>query len=1106
MKKLFLLLCAVVCAGLSLSAQTVEATWVLSDGDDLGAATVTIDGAATTDIATGYSLGSHLSYNGQQEASEADEGYASVTYDPPFARFMPDEDVSEQATGHDVTFTLTTTGHTFMPTKISFDACRIGTDKGGIDVVVSDGTTTETVAALSVLRDRVTATCSEGYGHYDVIVNDLIVADGTTFTVSLYVMSVTANSKNMGLRNIVIEGELDGVIYTIGDYLSSFTCTGKVNYDDPTTVDLLPTISGLKNGESKHYNTTFSAEPTDFSAVLADAFAEDHTVTISNEGHEVTITIYKGDKEVFSCSMTYNVVIRVDKDPATPLTRGLMAVHQSKGNLVSWRARKSDDKNLRFMLYRINNGEETVLNDGNFIAGKTNFFDESGKTAYTYRLEVLAADGTVIETDQNTETWSNQTLYIPLTNGAPTDPSGLGATYTPNDCGICDMDGDGQYDIIVKWRPSNEKDAASSGSTSNIFFDCYKMDGTFMWRIDMGQNFFASAHTVQFIAWDFDGDGYGEFMVKTAPGTIDGLGNYVIMGDDDPTANWKNSRGKQVEGPEYITVFDGMTGAEISTIAYHTNYADGSSYWGDSEQNRSERYLAAIAWLDGEDGNPSPIFARGYYSGAFVGAYDFDGQTLSERWVSRNTTSGQGLWGEGAHWISVGDCDGDGCQEIVYGSGALDNDGSLLYRTGLGHGDALHLGDFDPDNDGLEVYMVHEEKPYGMDLRDAKTGTLLLHNTADSDTGRGLAAHLNPEAEGAYLMWSVSLANVYDWDWNLITSNGTPGGGGSFNNNIYWDGLLSEDRYDKSVLEKYNPSSKSFDRIQVNGTNYTSGTLNNDSKYNPCLLADVLGDWREEIINWEQKSDGIYYLVINATNYESDYTVPHLMDDLNYRAQVINQNCAYNQPPHLSYNLRNAMKITREGIEYAVDSAEGNYWDCAYFTYPVTIPDNISAWAVTGIDTDTDVLTSTVLTPGKVLPANTGILYNSADKNVTFVPSAVSPMTVKSSALLGSYVDMPITSDDIETAYYTLVLTDAGLGFARVDSTTVPAGTAYLAVENSTELIDFYPITPEFVTGINAIVDDAAVADGPIYSLQGLRLTSEPTKGVYIKNGKKYVK
>ena len=400
---------------------------------------------------------------------------------------------------------------------------------------------------------------------------------------------------------------------------------------------------------------------------------------------------------------------------------------------------------------------------------------------------------------------------------------------------------------------------------------------------------------------DTNGDGYGEFMMKTGPGTIDGEGKYVVMGSDDPHANWLNSRGKQVSGPEYITVFNGTTGAEISTIPYHTKYGDVStSIWGDSNQNRSERYLAAIAWLDGPEGNPSPIFARGYYSGAFVAAYDFDGTTLKERWVSRNTVKNKGLWGEGCHWISVGDCDGDSRQEIIYGSGALDDDGSLLYRTGLGHGDALHLGDFIPEREGMEVFMVHEESPYGYDLRDAKTGDFIHHVTAGGDTGRGLAAHFDSSSPHAQFIYSASGA-IFDCQTaqEIASSWAIGQSGAGINCRVYWDGDLYDEFFDKSIIAHWNPTGKYFDRYKFNNGNYLWGKLNNGSKNNPCILGDILGDWREEIVTWNEADCS---LNICATSYESSYRIPHLMDDLNYRAQVITQNVCYNQPPHLSFD------------------------------------------------------------------------------------------------------------------------------------------------------------------------------------------------------------
>lgn len=627
---------------------------------------------------------------------------------------------------------------------------------------------------------------------------------------------------------------------------------------------------------------------------------------------------------------------RAVKAPAKPLNRGLMSLSLSgasmgSGNLVSWRFREGDDKDVKFKLYRgtTASSQTTKLNSGNFITTRTNFRDASGTASSYYKLEVYDRDGNLLETEVSGKTWNNQSFEIPLGTG-PVDTRN-GATYSPNDASFCDMDGDGEYEIILKWSPSNEKDAASSGTTSNVFFDCIKMNGTRLWRIDLGHNFFASAHTIQFIAWDFDGDGYGEFMCKTAPGTVDGQGKYVLLGSDDPKANLLSGRGKQDHGSEYITVFDGTTGAEISTIPYHTDYTAGRSYWGDDNQNRSERYLAALAYLDGPNKNPSPIFARGYYSGAFVGAYDFDGTTLKERWVSRNTKSGSGLWGEGAHWISVGDVDADGKQEIIYGSAALDHDGSLLYRTGLGHGDALHLGDLIPSNEGLEVLMCHEHKPYGIDIRDARTGKILQRQTEGGDTGRGLAAHFDSSRDDWQFLTSArsQMYNCSDQSENAASWKiGSSGAG--INCRVYWDGDLYDEFFDKSIIAHWNPTNKWFDRYKFNNGNYLWGSLNNGSKYNPCVLGDILGDWREEIVTWTGNATDGFKLYINATSFESEHRVPHLMDDLQYRVQVVNQNVCYNQPPHLSYDpaVRFApppVGLFAEGKYYLYNVGTGKY-------------------------------------------------------------------------------------------------------------------------------------------------------------------------------------
>ena len=756
----------------------------------------------------------------------------------------------------------------------------------------------------------------------------------------------------------------------------------------------------------------------------------------------------------------------------TALKRGLMAIHLSSGNLVSWRARKADTRNYKFLLWRGTTADAQTMkvNGGKTIVGKTNFLDTSGKAGNYYRLEVIDDNGQVVETEISEPTWENQTKYITLQGGAPTDPTSAKATYTPNDASYCDMDGDGEYEIILKWSPSNEKDAASSGITSPAFYSCYKLDGTRLWMMHTGPNMFNSAHSSQFIAWDLDGDGYGEFMVKTAPGAIDGKGNYVIMDGDNPNASLKNDNGKQTSGPEYISVFDGRTGAELKTIKYHTAYTDESTtFWGDSKQNRSERYLAAIAWLDGEDANPSAIFARGYYSGCKIGAYDWDGKELTLRWLHRGESATKGtvtyadgkvtnltktVYGEGAHWICVGDVDGDGRQEIHYGSGALKPDGTTLYRTGFGHGDAMHMSDFIPSRPGLELFMVHEKSPYGTDLRDAKTGAKIFRTTASSDTGRGIMAHFNPEAENAYWQSSASAA-LFDTSEKTILESVTHGGGASLNNRIYWNGTLADDFYDKSVLEYWNPSENAFWRMQVNGGNFVIGNENNGSKRNPCVLGDLLGDWREEIVTWTQNGSD-YQLIINATNYQTDYTLPHLMDDYQYRAQVINQNCCYNQPPHLSFDPRTEKTITPETfeVEPRTEAAAklGRHWGTLFTTYAVRIPNDVKAWAISNRSSDgSDTLKLASLGSGKIIPANRAILFCAETDSPRFVPTSLaSNATVSTFYLKGNYCDSLVQDANDYNFTYELRDGERGVGFYRTYGNKVIAGGTGFAVFGTT--------------------------------------------------------
>lgn len=607
---------------------------------------------------------------------------------------------------------------------------------------------------------------------------------------------------------------------------------------------------------------------------------------------------------------------------AEKLNRGVVAVKTDGGVFVSWRSLVSDDKNLAFDVYRDNvKITETPLKS------KTNLTDAQGTVSSKYTVKAVL-NNAVTETSAETSVWETPYMKVHLDRPAGgTSPAGgkeeqRDYTYTPDDVSVGDVDGDGQWELIVKWFPTNQADNGSQFRyTGNTILDCYKLDGTKLWRIDLGQNIRSGNHYTQFMVYDFNGDGKAELICKTAPGTIDGKGKPVLMGTDKVTDDYRTPSGDLagvvVSGPEYLTVFNGETGAEINTIAYNpprTIQAMTKSGWGDANGNRCERYLAGVAYLAGEGKNPSAVFCRGYYTHAYVWAVDFDGTKLTERWLHKSETKGQGLYGEGAHALTIGDVDADGCDEIIFGSAALDHDGKTLYHTGAGHGDALHLAAMDPDREGLQVFMVHEETSssykYDATFRDAKTGEIIWADPQSGhDIGRGLAANLTSTNRGYELFFKSysksenGSSSTFDVHGNLLAQKAP-----SMNFRVYWDGDLLDELFDARNgndpsyphVEKRKESLSSSNTL-IDFSKYSNAWGVNGTKSTPNLQADLFGDWREEIIlnDGTTKSD----LLIFTTTIPSDYKVPTLMQERQYRVAVAWQNCAYNQPPHLGYNL-----------------------------------------------------------------------------------------------------------------------------------------------------------------------------------------------------------
>lgn len=661
------------------------------------------------------------------------------------------------------------------------------------------------------------------------------------------------------------------------------------------------------------------------------------------------------------------------------LDRGVVALPaQGQGIFVSWRMLGTDSKDVCFDVER----------DGKVIASHikaTNYTDQDGTAAHTYQIvtyqEMPKADGIAPrEVSQKVKPWTD--LYKSLPIDRPkggTTPDGRSYTYTPNDCSVGDVDGDGEYEIILKWDPSNSHDNSHNGYTGDVIFDCYKLSGKKLWRINLGKNIRAGAHYTQFLVYDFDGDGKAEMICKTSAGSKDGKEKFVneVATDEDircldNKADYRNGAGRVLTGPELLTVFNGKTGQAIHTVWYNPNRAFGvgrqvaegeslkdgfpaySSVWGDKGNygNRGERYLAGVAFLDGKDHLPSAVMCRGYYTRSYLWAVDFDGKQLKTKWLHASTIPGT-AYAQGAHSLAVGDVDGDGCDEITYGSAAINNDGTLLYSTGLGHGDAQHLGDLDPDRPGLEYFMVHEEYPYGSDLRDAKTGEILYRTLDRDDTGRGLAADIDANHRG-YEMWSSDKPEVRDCKGNVIIEakdawKKRPANGekrkrkpqapqqGEWNSNekttfravspmpamnfrIYWDGDLQDELLANGRAPHFPPYIQKWNGKEAVALPLSNGkqlfemghsVSCNWTKATPNLQADLFGDWREEVIYWDESDAS--HLNIFTTNIPTDYRVPTLMHDHIYRMGVAWQNVGYNQPPHLGYYLPDkAEKVSGE--------------------------------------------------------------------------------------------------------------------------------------------------------------------------------------------------
>jgi rhamnogalacturonan endolyase len=525
--------------------------------------------------------------------------------------------------------------------------------------------------------------------------------------------------------------------------------------------------------------------------------------------------------------------------------------------------------------------------------------------------------------------------------------------YQANDATVADLDGDGEMEIVVKRLLSvydAEGNCISDGTGAGnsdtrarhcVIWDAYKLDGTFLWRIKSGPNIILG-NSSNFAVADLDGDGCAEFVTKTGEGTVFGDGKEIGDTDNDgrtdyrsiwPAGHYTGDGPNGYGGPEFFSVVDGKTGKELARANFIARGPEGQTpaQWAANwEANdwkwdpRTKKYTWKLAnslrlGVASFKGKGLQIFmGRGVYGRTIVEAWEYAPQpsgeyagTLTRMWKIDTEDAGgedknkdgkpySAYAGQGNHAFNVADLDGDGKDEVMYGSCAWDDDGTGLWSTGLGHGDANHVGRFLPDREGMQVYHCLENGTTMVALHDAKDGSVIWKQEGSStnDTGRCLVADIDPNSSGCEFWWAGS---------NAYSQSGSTDLGykpGSCNMAIWFDGGLTRQLINENIINNDRAGGRTFTIYRYNET-FINGT-----KSNPCWYGDFLGDWREEVIL--PSNDKLTDLKVFSTWYPTTYKLPYLMSDHTYFMQCIHEQVGYNQPTNVGgYYLGNGMDFTK---------------------------------------------------------------------------------------------------------------------------------------------------------------------------------------------------
>ena len=630
----------------------------------------------------------------------------------------------------------------------------------------------------------------------------------------------------------------------------------------------------------------------------------------------------------------------VRKREMEKLDRGLTAVKTSDGVYLSWRLWDSEDtrygsalEDVSFNIYR-NDETEPIAN----VSYSTNYIDKTIGKSYRVAPVVNGEEGEKCEAVSVRE---NSYIDIELNRpDAVTLPDGSTAEYISGDVSCGDLDGDGEYEVIVKWITGVSSSGMYYGGFNGpVLLDAYKLDGTRLWKqpINLGVNVYTDEHNTQFLVYDFDGDGHAEITCQTSAGSMDALGKYVseVSADEnvraiDNSDDYRDQDGRVLTGAELFTIFDGADGSAVDTIYYPIQRCD-VSVFGDDNGNRATRFLADVSYLNGE--KPYAVYWRGYYTkrddetvgrtGVFGAS--FDGKRLNAQYVFDTydvansiyadgytgipayTNGNEKYIGQGNHNMTTADVDNDGKDEFISGALCFEvNDEDKLmpkWCSFRGHGDALHIGDYDPTHYGLEYFSVHEDGnntvtlpdetqkslDYGMTLYDAATGEELFHVGAGSDTGSGLMLN---SGQGGYFQMSASTnVGTYIGTGDEYTKADIDAGR-KFR--VFWDGDLYDEMSANTDITDWNGS----EYVNIFTAEECIGV--NPGGHAPVLQADLFGDWREEVI---YPTTGYSRLRVFSTTIPTNYKIKTLMHDPIYRSAIAAEQTATNASPHVGFYM-----------------------------------------------------------------------------------------------------------------------------------------------------------------------------------------------------------